>query len=98
VRFALENQATPNFEIKFTKNNLARGSFKDRLTVITKLGEIYISSLERQIAFKRYYLKSYKDIEDAVYLENLFKGKLDRGEINKHKRLLSRKNGKSDTR
>ena len=54
-------------------------SFTDRLTVIIDLGEIYISSIERQIAFKKYYLKSDKDIEDAKHMEELFKNNLDTG-------------------
>ncbi|MEK6983158.1 MAG: nucleotidyltransferase [Nanoarchaeota archaeon] len=90
VRFALINTTIPNFEIKVAKKILDKESFKDRLTVITKLGKIYISSLERQIAFKRYYLKSDKDIEDAKHIEELFKDDIDIRKIDKYKQLLSK--------
>jgi len=92
ARFALENQTIPNFEVKFAKKLLDKASFEDRITVITQLGNIFISSLERQIAFKKYYLKSDKDIEDAEYIESLFKGNIDKEKINKYKKLLAKGN------
>lgn len=88
VRFALEDQTIPNFEVKFAKKLLDKASFEDRITVTTQLGNIYISSLERQIAFKKYYLKSDKDIEDAEHIGSLFKANIDKEKINKYKRLL----------
>lgn len=93
VRFALNGQTTPNFEVKFAIKALDIESFADRIAVETKLGRLYISSLERQIAFKRYYLKSDKDIEDAVHLEEVFKDNIDKGKINKYKEMLSKQNG-----
>ena len=63
-------------------------SFNDRITVKTKIGNLNISSLERQIAFKRYYLKSEKDIEDAAHIERLFANKLKRPLIEKYKKLI----------
>lgn len=91
VRFAIKNQTTPNFEIKFAKKLLDLESFKDRVDVITSIGILKISSLERQIAFKRYYLKSDKDIEDAEYIENVFKENIDKEKINKYRILLELK-------
>jgi len=88
VRFAKKGTTVPNFEVKFAKKALDLESFKDNITVKTKIGEIKISSLERQIAFKRYYLKSDKDIEDAEHIEELFKGKLNKDLIKKYKRLI----------
>ena len=92
ARFSLENQTIPNFEVKFAKKPLDMASFEDRITVVTQSGNVFISSLERQIAFKRYYLKSDKDIEDAEHIESLFKESIDNGKINKYKKLLVKGN------
>ena len=56
------------------------------------LGNVCISSLERQIAFKKYYLKSDKDIEDAKHIGSLFKENIDMEKINKYKKLLVKGN------
>lgn len=88
VRFAIAQQTAPNFEVKFAKKMLDRESFRDRIEVKLKRGVLKISSLERQIAFKRYYLKSDKDVEDAEYIEHACKGHIDKREINTYKRLI----------
>lgn len=77
VRFARENKFAPNFELKFPKREIDEETFKDSIRVILKSGELIISSLERQIAFKRYYLSTEKDIEDAEHIEQTFKGEID---------------------
>ncbi|MBU0957734.1 MAG: hypothetical protein KKF56_02890 [Nanoarchaeota archaeon] len=88
IRFAKQGQAIPNFEVKFPKRQIDEGTFEDFITVILSQGKIKISSLERQIAFKRYYLKSDKDIEDAVHIEELFKEDIDYDKINKLKQIV----------
>ena len=88
VRFAIKNETIPNFEVKFAKKILSLESFKDTIKVITNEGRLVISSLERQIAFKRYYLKSDKDLEDARHIEELFKDKIDYKKINIYKKLI----------
>lgn len=85
VRFALKDETTPNFEVKFAKKRLSLEALKDTLTVTTKLGKIKISSIERQIAFKRYFLKSQKDLEDATHIEELFKEHINREKIEYYK-------------
>lgn len=90
VRFARKGQSVPNFEVKFPKRDADEGTFQDFLTVILPNGKIKISSLERQIAFKRYYLSSEKDIEDALHIEEAFKGKIDYNKINKLKEAIER--------
>ena len=88
VRFARKQETIPNFEVKFALTPLAQESFRDRLLVKTKRGELHISSLERQIAFKRYYLKSDKDLEDARHLEEVFKDHVDIKRIEAYKRMI----------
>ncbi len=88
IRFARLNQAIPNFEIKYPKNRIDNETFVDYITVVLPNFKLKISSLERQIAFKRFYLKSQKDIEDALHIEELFKEKLDKDKINKFKDIV----------
>lgn len=91
VRFSIKNTQIPNFEIKFPKTNLDKETFDDFVTVVLPDNKLKISSLERQIAFKRYFLKSDKDIEDALHIEELFKENLDYDKINKLKNLIMNK-------
>ncbi len=88
MRFAEKPQSIPNFEVKFAKKPLDAESFNDRITAKTKAGDLFISSLERQIAFKRYYLGTDKDMEDATYIEKLFKESIDKKEIGRYKKLI----------
>lgn len=96
VRFAKKGKASPNFEVKFPKSEIDTGTFKDFIIVKLRQGELKISSLERQIVFKKYFLESGKDIEDALHIEKLFEKELDYSKINKLKELIKNiKNGKS---
>ncbi len=88
IRFADKGQSIPNLEVKFPKNRLDWDAFTDIVEVETKEGVIRISSLEKQIAFKKYYLGSDKDLEDAKHLEELFKEHLDKEKIKKYKELI----------
>lgn len=88
VRFAKQGQAIPNIEVKFAKKLLDLAAFQDRLRVITPLGDLFVSSPERQIAFKRYYLCSPKDMEDARHIENIFKGHLRDDLIREYKKQI----------
>ncbi len=90
IRFALNGETIPNFEIKLAKRRLDREALDDTLTVITELGKIKVSSIEKQIAFKRYYLKSDKDLEDASHLEKLFKGHINTDKIGQYKEMIER--------
>lgn len=88
VRFSIKDRPIPNFEMKFPKRELDIETFDDFITVKLPNNKIKISSLERQIAFKRYFLKSDKDIEDALHIEEVFKDKLNYGKINKLKEAI----------
>ena len=87
IRFANKGQSIPNIEVKFPKNKLDWDAFTDIVEVETKEGVLKISSLEKQIAFKKYYLGSDKDLEDAKHLEEL-KEHLDNEKIKKYKELI----------
>jgi len=88
IRFALKETAIPNFEIKFAKKPTDLMSLREHLVVITKEGNLNISSLEMQIAFKRHYLKSDKDLEDANHIETLFKDKIDYKLIEEYRKFI----------
>ncbi len=88
IRFAEKPKVIPNFEVKPVKNFLDAESFNDVITVRTKIGTLKISSLERQIAFKKYYLGTDRDIEDAKHIENVFKGKISKSTIEKYKKSI----------
>ena len=88
VRFANNGETVPNFEVKFAKKKSALMAFADSLTVAMAEGRLIISSLERHIAYKRYYLKSEKDLEDSGYIEDLFKEHIDHNKIRLLKKMI----------
>lgn len=83
IRYAKRNTSTPNFEVKFPKDTLDEESFKESIIVHLSKKKLRISSLERHVAFKRYYLGSDKDIEDSMHIEEIFKGKINYDKVNK---------------
>lgn len=88
VRFALKDEVIPNFEVKFARKKTAKSALEKPITVVLKNGVLRISPLEQQIAFKRYFLKTPKDIEDAEHMEEVFKEHLDNKKINEYRRLI----------
>lgn len=93
VRFAEEGRVIPNFEVKFALKERERAVFTDCLEVETEKGILRVSSLERQISFKKYVLKSDKDLEDAHHLEEVFKDHINKEKIKIYQRLLEREYG-----
>jgi len=76
-RAAKKDTISPNMEIKRPKNNLDFISLNNPAKVIlNNKHKINISPLELQIPYKLH-LGSRKDIEDARYLYDLFKDKID---------------------
>ena len=76
IRFAVKGTFEPNFEVKFPKTDLNKYSLKNKIFVERGNEKINTSKMELQIAFKLY-LGSDKDIEDAIHLWQMFKGKLN---------------------
>ena len=88
VRFSEKEKVIPNFEVKIVGNVLEADAFNSRIIAKLNIGDLKISSLERQIAFKRYYLGDEKDIEDAKHIETLFKDRLDISLIENYKKMI----------
>ncbi len=86
VRFAMDRMVTPNVEVKFAKDGLDMFSLKEKTKVITPGGALWISRIAMQIAYKKFVLKSQKDIEDARHLQKLFV--IPDEKINKYKTLF----------
>lgn len=76
LRIAEKDRFIPNIELKFLKDDIDRLVMKDRLEVRIGQESVYISPIEIQIAYKLF-LGSEKDLEDAVYLWEIFKDHLD---------------------
>jgi len=70
----------PNIEFKIIKNDLDKYSFDNKIKVILKQGDVYISPLELQICYKLF-LGSEKDLEDAKHLYKLFEQKLNKEKL-----------------
>src|SRR3989344_9485000 len=88
IRFAENGITIPNFEVKIARKPTAIKAIIEPLTVKTLEGDIKISPLEQQIAYKLYFLKSDKDIEDARHLEKVFKDKINHALIERYKALF----------
>jgi len=72
IRIAKNDQFIPNIELKFLKDEVDRCVIRDRVVVNLPDANVYISPIDIQIAYKLY-LGSEKDIEDALYLWEIFK-------------------------
>jgi len=77
VRVAKEDMIIPNIELKFVRDDFDKYAIDERREVIIGGEHLFISPIELQIPYKLY-LGSDKDIEDAVYLWEIFKEKIDK--------------------
>jgi len=76
LRFSKHGEFIPNIEFKFVKNNWDLEALNEKKIVILNENIFYISSTELNIAFK-IYLGSDKDLEDASYVYEIFKDRLN---------------------
>jgi|SRR3989344_6255585 len=88
VRFAKKDKFIPNVEVKFPKTSIDLWGIENKKKLILNNNEMYISPLESQIPFKLF-LGSEKDIEDAKYLYNIFKDKLNKSLLKQFSRNLN---------
>ena len=77
VRIAKEDTIIPNIELKVVKDDFDKYSINNRLKIIIGENHLFISPIELQIPYKLY-LGSDRDIEDAVYLWDIFEEKMDK--------------------
>lgn len=78
IRAAKKDTIIPNIEMKFIKDDIDSYTLENRVKVsLNKEYNFYISPIEIEIPYKLY-LGSEKDIEDALYLWNIFQEKLDK--------------------
>lgn len=86
IRVAKTGQFIPNILLKFLKDDVDRLVLRDRIAVSLPGASLCILPIDVQIAYK-ISLGSDKDIEDAVYLWEIFKDDLDHGHM---KRLFTK--------
>jgi len=72
-------------EIKFALKESQKKAFENPFTAFFKDKKLAFAQIESQIAYKRYILKSEKDLEDARHLELVFEG-LDKNLVQKYKK------------
>lgn len=87
IRATLKNTVIPNIEIKFAKNELDIISLNEHRVVKIGKESLNISPIELQIAFKLH-LGSDKDIEDAVYLYDIFLEHLNKAKLKQYMNIL----------
>jgi hypothetical protein len=76
IRIARAGQIIPNIEMKFIKDDVDRLVLKDHLELELPCGDLCISPIDIQIAYNLF-LGGRKDIEDALYLWEIFRDDLD---------------------
>ena len=76
IRIARAGQIIPNIEMKFVKDDVDRLVLKDHLELELPGGDLCISPIDIQIAYNLF-LGGRKDIEDALYLWEIFRDDLD---------------------
>lgn len=90
IRFSRKKEFIPNMELKFPKTELESWALSKRKRVKINSKTLFISPLELQISFKVFLGKggNEKDIEDAKYLYEMFKDKLDLSVLREFNRKL----------
>jgi len=76
IRIARAGQIIPNIEMKFARDDVDRLVLKDHLELELPGGDLCISPIDIQIAYNLF-LGGRKDIEDALYLWEIFRDDLD---------------------
>jgi len=95
IRFSEKDKPIPNMEFKMISDEIGKYSFENKIKVILNKGELEISPIEMQIAYKLDLGKqgNQKDIEDAKHLYELFKEKLNNEELS---RLINKFDAKNE--
>jgi len=95
IRFSEKDKPIPNMEFKIINDEIGKYSFDNQIKVILSRGELAISPIEMQIAYKLDLGKqgNEKDLEDAKHIYELFKEKLNNPELLK---LIDKFNAKKE--
>ena len=88
IRFSYKNKPIPNIKFKFAQTQVDYESLKQKICVRIGVKELFVSSIELQIAFKEQVLGSDKDIEDAEHLKTVFEKNLNILKLKEYERLL----------
>ncbi|MDO8339959.1 MAG: hypothetical protein Q7T16_04855 [Candidatus Burarchaeum sp.] len=80
LRFSPAEMYVPNIELKFAKTEIDAFSIAHRIKVSVNSNKLFIAPLEPQICYKLY-MGSEKDVEDALYLYDLFKKRLNESHL-----------------
>lgn len=83
IRAAKKDTIIPNIEMKFIKDDIDLFTLKNHVKVIlNKKFNFFISPIEIEIPYKLY-LGSEKDIEDAIYLWDIFQESVNKKLMNR---------------
>ncbi len=88
VRYIRDDIPIPNMELKFAKDKIDEHQLANRIKIPLTLLDVWFSSIETNIAFKEEYLKSQKDMEDALHLRTVFGDTIKEPEIIKMKKMI----------
>ena len=88
VRFAKKDNTIPNVELKWVKHKFDNLALENTIDVKLSKGNLKISHLELQIAFKEEVLKSPKDLDDAEHIKDVAKEYLDNKLVEKYREML----------
>jgi hypothetical protein len=88
IRITRSDWVIPNIELRFISDELDNLTFETRMKVRLPKDSLMVSRPEIQIPYKRNVLGSNKDIEDAIHLEEIFKGRLDKNLLKKCQGLI----------
>jgi len=88
IRLALKNKVFPNIELQVSDTKLKRHVLANPLIVEIADAELNISAIEYQLLYKRLILGTHVDLEDARFLEEIFKGRLDQKKLDLFESML----------
>ena len=88
VRYTSNEGYTPEMEVKFAKDELDDMQLRHRLKIPFTGLDVWFGSIDMNIAFKEAYLKSDKDLEDALHLRIVFSEQISESAINDYKKMI----------
>lgn len=88
IRFAKKPAVIPNMELKFIKTSLDHQSMQNKVNIILDSEELFVGTIELQIAYKRFVLASPKDLEDAQHLMKVLKDFINNETLKKYENQL----------